>query len=136
MTGFAKTDLMGTNTEMHFLCVDESHTHALSKDTKHLRLDGRSTFTGGFFLTLSNHKVAFYPVWPLRGINKTAWGAKLILMADLALRVSCATLNHLLMALHCHLCLSACFSSLTASHLPPPPTLSPSYLPTPHRLNQ
>ena len=34
--GFAKTDLMGINTEIHFLSVDESHTHVLSKDTKHL----------------------------------------------------------------------------------------------------
>ena len=29
VTEFVKTDLMGTNTEIHFLPVDESHTHAL-----------------------------------------------------------------------------------------------------------
>ena len=44
VTEFAKTDLMGTNTEIHFLPVDESHTHALSRDTKHLRLDGQVCF--------------------------------------------------------------------------------------------
>ena len=33
VTEFAKTDLMGTKTEIHFLPVDESHTHALSRDT-------------------------------------------------------------------------------------------------------
>ena len=44
VTEFAKTDLMGTNIEIHFLSVDESHTHALSKDTKHLRLDGQVCF--------------------------------------------------------------------------------------------
>ena len=31
VTEFAKTGLMGTNTEIHFLPVDESHTHALSQ---------------------------------------------------------------------------------------------------------
>ena len=49
VTEFVKTDLMGTNTEIHFLPVDESHTHELSRDTKHLRLGGHA---GGFFLTL------------------------------------------------------------------------------------
>ena len=44
VTEFAKTDLMGTNTEIHFLPVDESHTHALSRNTKHLRLDGQVCF--------------------------------------------------------------------------------------------
>ena len=64
-------------------------------------------------------------MWPLRGINKTAWGAKLILMADLASPVGCASLGHLLMAQHCHLCLNACFIPPTASHLPPTPTPPP-----------
>ena len=52
MTEFAKTDLMGANTEIHFLPVDESHTYALSRDTKHLRIDGQVCFLGGFFPTL------------------------------------------------------------------------------------
>ena len=34
MTGFAKTDLMGTNGEIHFLSADISHTRALFKDTE------------------------------------------------------------------------------------------------------
>ena len=59
-------------------------------------------------------------MWPLRGINKAAWGTKLILTADLASPVSCASLGHLLMAQHCHLCLSAFFSPPTAPH--PSPT--------------
>ena len=49
VTEFAKTDLMGTNTEIHFLPVDESHTHALSRDTKHLRLDGQVCFVRWLF---------------------------------------------------------------------------------------
>ena len=65
------------------------------------------------------------------GINKTVWGAKLILTVDLAFAVSCASLGHLLMARHCHLCLSACFSPPTAPHLPPLPTPPPSRPPTP-----
>ena len=36
-----------------------------------------------------------WPVWPLRGINKTAWGGKQILTADLIYLVSCASLGHL-----------------------------------------
>ena len=31
-----KTDHNVTNTEIHFLPVDESYTHALTRDTKHL----------------------------------------------------------------------------------------------------
>ena len=63
-------------------------------------------------------------VWPLRGINKTAWGAKLILTADLAYPVNCA-------------CQSGsptdgtalrfvCFSPYTAPH-PPSPPLPPAH---------
>ena len=52
VTVFWKTDLIDTNTEINFLPVDESHTHALFRDTKHLRLDGLVCFTGGFFSTL------------------------------------------------------------------------------------
>ena len=61
-----KTNLMVTNTEIHFLPIHESHTHALSRDTKHLRLDGmaRSVFTGSFFLTL---KAAFHGLCGTRG---------------------------------------------------------------------
>ena len=61
-------------------------------------------------------------LWPLRGINKTAWGAKLILTADLAYMVSCAGLGHLLMLKHCPLSLNVFFTPPMAPHLPPPPT--------------
>ena len=127
VTEFAKTNLMGTNTEIHFLPVDESHTHALSRGTKHLRLDGQVCFFRRLFSdTVKPRGCISWPMWPLRGINKTAWGAKRILTAGLAYPVSCASLGHLLMAQHCHLCLSACFSPPSASHPPPP---------TPYRLN-
>ena len=50
-TVFWKTDLMVTNIETILLPVDESHTHALSRDTKHLRLDGHAVlpFQTAFF---------------------------------------------------------------------------------------
>ena len=60
MTEFAKTDFMGSNTEIHFLPVDESHTHVLSRDTKHSRLDDQVCFSGSYFLMLYNHKGAFH----------------------------------------------------------------------------
>ena len=122
MTVFWKTDRIDTNTEIHFLPVDESHTHALFRDTKHLRLDGRVCFYRQLFSDAVIHEGAFPGLWPLRGINKTAWGAKLILTADLAYPVSCAGLGHLLMAKHCPLSLNVCFTPPTAPHPLPPPT--------------
>ena len=62
-------------------------------------------------------------MWPLRGVNKTAWSAKLILTADLVYQVRFARLSHLLMAQHCHLCLNVCFSPPTALHPPHPPPI-------------
>ena len=132
VTVFWKTDHVVTNTEIHFLPVDESHTHALSRDTKHLSLDGQVCFCRRLFSDDAKPQGCIsWPVRPLRGINKTAWGAKLILTADLVYQVSCARLGHPLMAQHCHLCLNVCFGPPTASHPPPPPTLPPSHLPTP-----
>ena len=92
---------------------------------KHLSLDGQVCFYRRLFPEVVKPRgYISWPVWPLRG-NKTAWSAKLILTADLAYLVSCASLGHLLMAHHCHLCLNVCFSPPTAPHhlpypLPPP----------------
>ena len=38
--GFAKTDLKGTSTKIHFIPTHESYTHALSRNTKCLAMDG------------------------------------------------------------------------------------------------
>ena len=119
-----ETDLMVTNTEIHFLPVDKCHIHALSRDTMHLRLDGQICFHRWLFCdAVKPQGYILWPVWPLRGINKTAWGAKLILTADLVYHFSCASLGHLLMAQHCHFCLNACFSLPMTPH--PPPTRLP-----------
>ena len=136
VTVFWITDHVVTNTEIHFLPVDESHTHALSRDTKHLSLDGQVCFCRRLFSDDAKPRgYILWPVRPLRGINKTAWGAKLILTAGLVYQVSCARLGHPLMAQHCHLCLNVCFSPPTAPHPPLPPTPPPSHPPTPYRLN-
>ena len=74
MTVFAETDLMGTNTEIHFLPVDESYTHALSRDTKHLRLDGQVCF---FRQSCKAIRVHFIACVAPEGHNMTAWGTKL-----------------------------------------------------------
>ena len=107
-------------------------THALSRDTMHFRLDGQAYFYRRLFCDAVKPRGCIsWPVWLLKGINKTAWGAKLILMADLVHHSICASLGHLLMAQHCHFCLKVCFSPPTAPHLPllpnpPPPTHPPS----------
>ena len=123
MTVFWKTSLMVTNTEIHFLPVDECHTLAPSRDTMHLRLDGQVCFYRQLFCNdVKSRGCISWPVWLLRGINKTAWGPKPILMADLVYHLSCVSLGHLLMAQHCHFCLNVCFSPSMALHLPPSPS--------------
>ena len=129
MTEFAKTDLMGTNTEIHFLPVDESHTHALSRNNKHLRLDGQVCFFRWLFSDAVKPRGCIsWPVWPLRGINKTAWGAKLILTAGLAYPVGCASLGHHSTAICVWVFALARLWLPTHPRLPPPP-------PTPYKLN-
>ena len=122
-----KTDIKDTNTKIHFfLYVDESHTHALSRDTKHLRLDGSICFYRWHFSdALKPRGCISWPVWPLRGINRTALGTILILTADLAFPVSCASMAHLQMAQHCPLCFNVCFSPPTAPYPSTPYRLNP-----------
>ena len=119
---------MNTNTEIYFLLVGESHTHAISRDTNHLRLDDQVCFYRRLFPdAVKPAGYISWPVWPLRSINKTALGAKLVLTADLAFPVSCASLGHLMMARHCPLCLKVCFSPPYSSPLAP--TTYPTALP-------
>ena len=120
-----ETDAKDINTEIHFLPLDKSHTHTLFRDTKHLRLDSQVCFYRQLFSDTKLRGCISWSLWPLRGINKTAWGAKIILMADLAFPVSCASLGHLLMAQHCPLCLNVCFTLPTAPHPPPLPIPTP-----------
>ena len=62
VTEFAKTDLMGTNTEIHFLPLDKSHTHALSRDTMYQALETRwpgLLFQAAFFRRYKTTRVHF-----------------------------------------------------------------------------
>ena len=94
VTVFWKTNLMVTNIEIHFLPVDKSHTYALSRDVMHLRLDGQACFYRRLFCNAVKPRGCIsWPVLSLRDINKTAWGAKLILTVDLAYLVSSAGLG-------------------------------------------
>ena len=55
--------------------VDESHTHALSRGTKHLGLDGQVCFYRRLISdAVKARGCILWPVhvWPLRGNNKTA----------------------------------------------------------------
>ena len=88
-----------------------------------------------FFLCCKTTRVHSWPVWPLRGYNKTTWGVKPILTADLVSPASCASLGHLLMVQHCHLCLYICFSLPTAPHPPTHPHLPPHPLPPTHPID-
>ena len=64
---------MVTDIKIHFLPVDECHTHALSRDTKHSSLAGQVCFYGQLFPDAVKPRGCIsWPVWPLRGINKTA----------------------------------------------------------------
>ena len=129
MTVFWKTDLMDTNTEIHLL---PSHSCTIQ------RYQALKTRWPGLLLQAAFSDVVkprgciSWPVWPLRGINKIAWGAKLIFTADLPYPVSCASL---LMAQRSRLCLNVWFNLPTAPQPPPPLTLPPSHPPTPYRLN-
>ena len=71
VTVFWKTDHVVTNTEIHFLPVDdESHFHALSRDIKHLSLDGQVCFCRRLFSDDAKPRGCIsWPVRPLRGIN-------------------------------------------------------------------
>ena len=57
----------------------------------------------------------------LRGINRTAWGTRLLLMPVLASFVDCIGLCHTLIAQHCSSSLFGCFNPPSASHSPPSP---------------
>ena len=67
----------------------------------------------------------------LRGINRTAWGTRLLLTLVLASFVDCISLCHSLKAQHCSLSLNGCFNPHSASHPPLSPPHSPPARPSP-----
>ena len=125
---FKKPTLWSQILKPIFAC-NESHTHALSRDIKYLRLEGQVCFYRRLFSdAVKPRGYISWPVWPLGLVNKTAWSAKLILTVDLAYPVGCASLGHLLMTQHCCLCLNTCFGPpmlLTCPQLPTHPPARP-----------
>ena len=127
MTVFWKTDHLDTRTEIHLLPVRDRHTHALSRNTKHLTIDCQVCFYTRIFTD------AVKP----RGCISWCWGALIGLhgVSNCSSRqsgplVDCISSCHLLKAQHCPFSPNGCFTPPLAPHPPPPPTPSPSH-PTP-----
>ena len=97
VTGFDKTRLTCTNTEIHFIGLHESHTLALSRHTIDGAIDSQFCF----------HRRSFAnpvkPRWfitesmgPLMGTNKAAWSVKLLLTTVSSYQVVCGSFCALL----------------------------------------
>ena len=115
---FGKIDHLRGSTEIHFLPIPESCTIR-----KHQVLDSRLpglVLQTAFYRCCEITRVNFMV---LRGINRVAWGIKLLLVPILASFVDCISLCHTLKAQHCSLSLNGCFNLPLVSHLPPPPPI-------------
>ena len=107
MTGFDKTRLPHTKTEIHFIAEYEGHTLALSRHTIDGATDGQVCFHRRSFLgPVKPRRSTTGSMGPLMGINKAAWGAKLLLTSVSSLLVDCGCLCALLRTQHC--CLPQC----------------------------
>ena len=119
MTIFGKIDHLRASTEVHLLPVHERYIHA-----QHQVLDDRLPgllLQTAFYRCYETTRVHFMI---LRGINRTAWGTRLLLTPVLASFVDCVGLCHTLKAQYCSLSLNGCFNPPSASH-PPPSTRPP-----------
>ena len=76
-----------------------------------------------FYRCCQTTRMHFSALW---GINRTAWGTKLLLTAVLAHPVDCTSSGPILKAQHCCLSPNGCFSPPSASHPPPPTPLQPA----------
>ena len=130
MTVFWKTDHLDTRTEIHLLPVHDRHTHELSRSTKHYyTIDCQVCFYRRLYRCCETMRVHFMV---LGHVNRTEWGAKLLLTAVWASLVDCISLCHLLKAQHCSLSPNGCFTPPSAPH---PPTPTPSHPTIPYRIN-
>ena len=130
VTGSGKTVLIATITDIHFLLVRESCTHALpmqKHQVLYYRWPGLLLQTA-FYQCCQTTRVHFMA---LEGINRTAWGTRLLLTAVLASLLDSTSLCPILRAQHCCFSPNGCFSPPSASHPPPP---LPTPLPPAHPL--
>ena len=115
MTRSGKTGLIVTITDIHFLPVRESCTHTLPRNTKYLiirRWPGL-LLQMAFYRSCQTTRVHFMA---LEGINRTAWGTRLLLTAVLASLVDSTSLCPMLRAQHCCLSPNGYFNPPSASH--------------------
>ena len=117
VTIFGKIDHLYASTKIHFLSVRENYIHALFRNTKCLTIDGQVRFYRWPFADTVEPQGCIF------GINRTAWGTKLLLKVVLSSPVDCISSCQILKAQHCSLHPNGCFNPPLASHLPPPPTL-------------
>ena len=142
VTGSGKTGLIVTITDIHFLPVRESCTHALPRNTKYLIIVGQVCFYRRLFTDAVKPPGCISLPWrALIGLQTE--GTPLLFESEWLLTqraVDCISLCHKLKAHHCHklkahhcsLGLSGCCNPPSASHPPPPP---PSRPPTPYRID-
>ena len=90
MTGFDKTRLPRTRTEIQFMAEHESHTLALSTRTNDGAIDGQVCFHRWCFDDhVKPRRSTTGSVGPLMGTNKAAWGVKLLLTTVSAYQADC-----------------------------------------------
>ena len=123
VTGSGKTGLIVTITDIHFLPVRESCTHALPRNTKYLIIDGQVCFYRRLFTDAVKPPGCIS--WPWRALiglhgvpgcsSRQSW-PHLSILPSLCL---------MLRAQHCCLSPNGCFNPPSASHPPPPPHYPP-----------
>jgi len=75
VTGFTKTLHVCTRIEIHFIAYCNSHTCALSTHNNKTGIDKQVCFYRRLVVdTFKSQGTIMYPVRPLRGINRVAWG--------------------------------------------------------------
>ena len=119
MTGSGKTGLIATITDIHFLPVRESCTHALPRNTKYLIIDGQVCFYGRLFTDAVKPPGCIS--WPWRALIGLHGVPGCSPWQSWPPFVDSTSLCPILGAQHCCLGPNGCFGPPSASHPPPPP---------------
>ena len=131
VTVFQKTDHLSTRTEIHLLPVHDRPLMHYPETSSTRQQIARSAFTDGIYQCCQTTRVHLIV---LGGINRAAWGTKLLLTAALASLMNCISLCHILKAYHCSLSLCGCVHP--PATLPDPTSQpTPSYPSTLYRFN-
>ena len=114
VTIFGKIDHLRASAGIHFLPVPENYIPACTIQ-KHQGIDNKLPgllLQTAFYRCCETTRVHFMV---LRGINRAAWGTKLLLTPVLASFVDCISLCYIVKAQHCSLSLNGCFNPPSAS---------------------